>query len=126
MPCSKPDHPTPKPKAKWQQFEELAAKFLEERNFKILHRNWRTGRLEVDLIVRSDDLIVFVEVKSASNRKFGHPAERVDHRKIKNLTRAAQQYLIDKNIENCDVRFDVITFVDGKLEYFPGAFEATE
>ena len=91
-----------------------------------MDRNWRTGHLEIDLVVRKQGLLVFVEVKSASSQQFGHPAEKVDPRKRERLTRAANAYLIEKEITDCDLRFDVITFVEGRLEHFPGAFEASE
>ncbi len=110
----------------WRDYEKLAADFFKQQGFQIIERNWRTGRLEIDVIVRKEDLLVFVEVKSASTRKFGHPAERVDEKKTANLIRAARQYLIDKSVENCDLRFDVVTFVDGQLEHFPSAFVADE
>ncbi len=110
----------------WRDYEKLAADFYRQQGFQIVERNWRTGRLEIDIIVRKEDLLVFVEVKSASSRKFGHPAERVDEKKTVNLTRAARQYLIDNNVENCDLRFDVVTFVNGQLEHFPSAFNAEE
>lgn len=109
-----------------QTFERLAAAFFEQNGFEILQRNWRTGRREIDLIVKKGGLIAFVEVKSASSKKYGHPANRVDDKKVANLTKAAQQYLIDNKIENCDLRFDVVTFVNGKLEHFPDAFPAKE
>ena len=107
-------------------FEHLAGRFFVQNGFKILERNWRTGHLEIDLIVKKDNLIVFVEVKSASSQKFGHPVDRVDSKKVANLTRAAQQYLIDHSIENHDLRFDVVTYVQGQLEHFPNAFPAGE
>jgi len=92
----------------------------------VLARNWRAGRLEIDLVVRRGDLIVFVEVKSASSKQFGHPAERVDAKKTVNLTRAAQQFIAHQNVHNCDLRFDIVAFVNGRLEHFPGAFDAEE
>lgn len=107
-----------------RSFEKQAALFFEQNGYIILDRNWQAGHKEIDIIVRKDDLIVFVEVKSAASGKFGHPVERIDRKKIANLTEAAQHYISENNIENCDLRFDVVTFVDGKLEYFPNAFEA--
>ncbi len=107
-----------------RKFEQLAARFYKQNGFDILERNWHAGHKELDLIVQKDDLIVFVEVKSTYSRKFGHPAERVDNRKIRNLTDAARQYLIARNIERADLRFDLVTFVDGKLEHYPDAFPA--
>lgn len=109
-----------------RSFEELAAEFFTSKGFDILERNWQAGHKEIDLIIRRDNLIVFVEVKSSSTDKFGHPAERVDKRKITNLTKAAHQYVTEKKIDDCDLRFDVVTFFDGQLEHFPNAFESAE
>ena len=105
-----------------RKFEELAARHYERNGFKVLERNWRAGRKELDLIVRKGNLIVFVEVKSAYSREFGHPSERIDAHKIRNLTAAAQQYLIANAIGRADLRFDVVTFVNGILEHYADAF----
>lgn len=109
-----------------RSFEKLAADFFIAQGFAVIERNWQAGHKEVDLIVRSDNLIVFVEVKSSSTARFGHPAEWVDKRKIANLTEAAHRYLREKSIVDCDLRFDVVTFFEGKLEHFPNAFESAE
>jgi putative endonuclease len=109
-----------------KSYERLAATYFEQNGFEILERNWKAGRREIDLIARKGDLIVFIEVKSAGSKRFGHPVERVDDKKVANLTKAAQQYLIDNRIENCDLRFDVVTFVSGRLEHFPDAFSASQ
>ena len=109
---------------KGRRFEQLAAEFYQNQGFAILEQNWRSGHKEIDLIVRKDRQIVFVEVKASSSNAFGHPAERVDRRKITLLTAAAQSYLQKAEIAGCDLRFDVITFNKGKLEHFPNAFEA--
>jgi putative endonuclease len=109
-----------------RSFEKIAAEFFVSKGFTVLERNWQAGHKEIDLIVRKDSLVVFVEVKSSTTGKFGHPAERVDNRKIANLTKAAYQYVNENSIEDCDLRFDVVTFFDGKLEHFPNAFESAE
>jgi putative endonuclease len=111
---------------KGRSYEKLAALYFEQKGFQILERNWRAGRKELDLIVKKDNLLIFVEVKSASSKKYGHPSERVDQKKIANLSNAANQYLIDKNIKNMDLRFDVVTFLEGQLEHYPDAFEVIE
>ena len=107
-----------------RHYENKAALFYEQKGFTILEKNWRTAHKEIDLIVKKANLLVFVEVKSSSSGKFGHPVERVDGAKIKNLTAAARQYLINNKIENCDLRFDVVTFSGGRLELYPNAFES--
>ena len=109
-----------------RDFEKVAAHFFENSGFRILEYNWHDGPREIDLIIQRNDLIVFVEVKSSSTGKFGHPVERVDKRKKDNLAQAAQRYLIDNNIHGCDLRFDVVTFINGQLEHFPNAFSVEE
>ena len=109
-----------------RSFEKLAGRYFQDQGFDIIERNWHDGPREIDLIVSKDNLIVFVEVKSASSRKFGHPVERVDKRKVHNIVRAAQRYLVDEDIHHYDLRFDVVTFIDGQLEHFPDAFTAQE
>jgi len=112
--------------ARGRRFEELAAQFYQEHKFRICERNWRAGAREIDLIVRRDNLLVFVEVKSSQTPAFGHPAQWVDARKVAHLTAAARQYLVDKEITGCDLRFDLVTFSNGKMEFYPDAFMAAE
>jgi len=104
------------------EYERLAAEFYKNNDFVILDTNWQASHREIDLIVHKNNLVVFVEVKSSSNMKFGHPAERVDRRKQDNLIKAAQKYLQENNIKDFDLRFDVVTFVNGQLEHYPNAF----
>ena len=106
-----------------KRFEQLAARFYSEHGFEILERNWRKGHKEIDLIVRKDDLVAFVEVKSSLTTNFGHPVERVDRKKIENLTQCAREYISAANLTGVDFRFDVVTFQNGRLEHFPDAFE---
>ena len=109
-----------------REYEELAAQFFLDRHYTILHRNYHAGHKEIDLIVKKEKVIVFVEVKAAKSKSMGHPAERVTKKKIANLTKAAQQYLIEYKIADADLRFDVVTFLGGKIEHFPSAFTADE
>jgi putative endonuclease len=106
-----------------RRFEQLAARFYIEHGFEILERNWRKGHKEIDLIVRKGDLIAFVEVKSSLTARFGHPVERVDRKKIENLTQCAREYIAAANLTGVDFRFDIVTYQNGKLEHYPDAFE---
>lgn len=107
-----------------RKYENLAAEFYQQQGFQILERNWRSGHKELDIIVRRENLVVFVEVKSTFSKEFGHPAGWIDRKKARNLVEAANRYVIDNDITDCDLRFDVVTFVNGKLEHFPDAFTA--
>jgi putative endonuclease len=109
-----------------RSYEERAAQFYLDRHYVILHRNYHAGHKEIDLIVQKGDVVVFVEVKSARSKSLGHPAERVTKKKRNNLILAAQQFLIEKNITENDLRFDVVTFLGGKIEHYPSAFGAFE
>lgn len=100
--------------------EELALQFLVGKGYSILHRNWRHGKLEVDLIAQNKGILHFIEVKTRRTRKYGKPEENVDRKKIRNLMEAAEEYLYqDRQWKR--IRFDVlaITMVkDEAVEYF--------
>lgn len=87
--------------------EEVAARFLERSGYRILARNWRVGRLELDLVARDGDTIVFVEVKA---RRAGpqSPAEAVDRRKRARIRRAAARWIAARRELAAEYRFDVV------------------
>lgn len=126
MPSSKKDSQEKQNRTKGREFEKLAGKFYLDLGFEILETNWQAGRKEIDIIVKKDKLIVFVEVKSASSKKYGHPSERVDKRKIANLSIAANQFILENNLTGYDMRFDVVTYINGKIEHYPNAFNVAE
>ena len=109
--------------AKGRGYERLAEKFLVDSGYSIIEKNWQAGHKEIDLIARKDKTVVFVEVKGAMSNEFGHPSERVDQRKRANLIEAAEKYIMTNDLQDCDFRFDLITFFDGQLEYYPNAFQ---
>jgi putative endonuclease len=109
--------------------EKLAAGYLESQGFDILERNFRVGHKEIDIIAKDEKTVVFVEVKSARQLSFGHPALRITRKQRMNIIAAARQYVIDNMLEGYDFRFDVISYYprDGggyTLEHTPGAFMA--
>ncbi len=108
-----------------RSFEERTAQFYQDNGFEIVARNWRAGHKEIDLIVRREGLLVFVEVKSSRSKLFGHPSERVDRKKRGHLVEAAQRFIVESKLSGIDFRFDVVTFVGGELEHYPDAFDTT-
>lgn len=125
----RPIHPSTsdaRRKERGRKGEDAAARFFVYQGFTILERNFRASRNEIDLIVRKENLIVFVEVKSSSGPAFGHPAERVDQRKQQRIIAVARQYLIEKKLSDVDLRLDVVTLVGDKLEHYPNAFSAED
>ena len=74
--------------------ELVAASWLRTRGYKILRRRFRLGAGgELDLVCRKGDLLVFVEVKSASHSGAGRPARRINQHKRELLRRAALLWL---------------------------------
>lgn len=89
--------------------EDLAAKHLQAMNYKIIERNYRTGRSEIDMICQDDETLVFVEVKTRRSTKQGMPEEALTERKTEAVTRAAEVYLQTYPCRR--IRFDVVAIV---------------
>jgi putative endonuclease len=108
--------------------EAAAAAFLEKAGCRIVARNHRTRRGEVDLIAEQGELLVFVEVRTRETAAFGGPEETVNHRKQQRVVLAAQDFLMRWRGPPRGARFDVIAVVDSaqgpKLSHYPNAFDA--
>lgn len=106
--------------------ESLAASHLERQGFTVLARNVRQGRLELDIVARRGQLVVFCEVRSRSNDRFVGPAHTITQPKIHRLRQAATLWLRQAQLGSVDVRFDAACIVfdtpDGRLTYYEGAF----
>lgn len=87
--------------------EDLAARYLQEKGYQVLERNYRHQQSEIDLIAKKDKMLLFVEVKTRSNLSFGNPEEFVSYTKVKLIKRAAEHYIYAKDW-HFDVRFDVV------------------
>jgi putative endonuclease len=73
--------------------EQLAADYLLQQGFTLLHKNWRHGHWEVDVIASKNNILHFIEVKTRRTKKFGHPEESVSKKKISNLINASEAFL---------------------------------
>lgn len=103
--------------------EDIAVRYLRHLGYRIIDRNVRLSRLEIDIICRDGECLVFVEVKHSPSGRFGHPATWIDERKRRHLRQAAEAYLAVNGIDNTEVRFDAITVQKGVVEHFPNAFQ---
>lgn len=98
--------------------ENLAVDFLVQKNYKILVRNFRYQRAEVDIIAEFEDIIVVVEVKARSFNSLIEPQEAVTKKKIKSILLCSDFFMTENAIDK-EVRFDIITVVpdeSGKLQ----------
>lgn len=107
--------------------EDKAVEYLEKKGYKIIERNYKYTRGEVDIIALFQDFIVFVEVKMRRSLKYGPPHFAVDFRKQEKIRKTALHYLGYRN-GLCDrrIRFDVICIqMKGdrvELEHIENAF----
>lgn len=93
--------------------EDLAVDFLVRNQYKILARNFRYLKAEVDIIAEFDNQIIIVEVKARNTDTFLEPQEAVNKKKIRLLISAASYYIEENNIEK-EVRFDIISVLPNK------------
>lgn len=96
--------------------EDVAEKYLKDNDYEVLERNFRLKFGEIDIIAKQNDCVVFVEVKTRKSIAFGQPSEYVNLKKQIRIKKAAAVYI---DIENTDIRFDVIevfySVIGGKL-----------
>jgi putative endonuclease len=88
--------------------EQLAARHLEETGWTVLHRNFRMGRKELDLVARRGEVVAFVEVKTRAGIGYGHPLEAITWKKRREIQQVAAAW-VDRFGREADVyRFDAI------------------
>ena len=110
--------------------EQLAARYLRRRGYRIVGRQVQLSAGEIDLIaVSSDRRLIFVEVKSRRGTRDTRPGTAVGRRKRRRLRRAAHEFLHRRRLGGCGIRFDVLTVVwpvDGDpplVRHYPAAFD---
>jgi putative endonuclease len=112
-----------------RQGEDAAAALLTSRGLRILERNLRLGRLELDLVCEDGDTLVFVEVKTRAEGSLATPADGLTKQKRSRLLRAAQLYLSKYDLWHRPCRLDLVAvlFRAGQvqhIEHTPDAFPA--
>ena len=118
-----------------QQGEALACRFLRRNGLKVLARNYRCPRGEIDLIAldRSTrkalgaETIVFVEVKTRTAEAGTAPEAAVDARKRRQIAAAAEYYLARHDTAGYRVRYDIVAVVlspgrPPEIRHSPDAF----
>ena len=100
--------------------EDTACAFLEEKGFNILERNYRAGKIgELDIIARSENLVVFAEVKARRSDAFGGGIYSISQNKKKTLRRCAEHFLVNNpslNTKQTIFRFDLILIENNAVE----------
>lgn len=114
--------------------EKRAARYLEQRGYRIVGRNVRADRVEIDLIAWRARILVFVEVKTRQSQRYGAAELAVDARKQARLVRGAQAWLHSEGARTFryrKLRFDVVACEwngsgdDWSIRHWPAAFDAS-
>ena len=105
--------------------EQLAVNYLINKGYKIVERNWRFQKAEIDIIATKDKTLISVEVKTRSTNDFGSPQDFVNKKKIKLMVSAMNEYILNKDLD-IELRFDIIAITKDKssfdIEHFKDAF----
>lgn len=113
-----------------EKYERLAEEYFRNKGYEILTRNYRYRHYEIDLILKQQSTIVFVEVKYRGSDRYGKPYQFVTRTQRLNIIKASRKYLQhNKQFSKGYVyRFDIITYCGDseKPEYFRNAFRIDE
>lgn len=109
---------------KGKQGEEYAISFLKEKGYVLIDRNFTSRNSEIDLIVKKDDLLVFVEVRMKATADYGYPETKLSKAKMNAIKRGAEEYLLKRSKPE-KVRFDMVSIVEYpvfEIVHFEDAF----
>lgn len=105
--------------------EDAACAELRRRGYEILARRYRTRRGEIDIVAREGRTVVFVEVKTRADDRYGGGAAAVTWRKQRTIALVATEFLARTGAGNVPCRFDVVVVSPGappRLEVYTNAF----
>jgi putative endonuclease len=102
--------------------ESKAEAYLRRRGLRILERNFRLRMGEIDLVAQDGDTLVFVEVRSRANTRFGGAIRAVGPTKRRQVSRVAAAYLVWRSPSQARVRFDVVAITGDDVEWIRDAW----
>jgi putative endonuclease len=109
-------------------YEHIALKYLQKKQLILVERNFHTRFGEIDLIMKDDDTLIFIEVRYRQGNSHGSASESVNLSKQKKIIKSAEIYLMQNNGWHLNSRFDVIAISPAKLlskhhiEWYKAAF----
>jgi putative endonuclease len=107
--------------------EGIALQYFRKKGYKIIAKNYRFKRSEIDLIMKSPDgITVFVEVKYRKSNKYGFPEEMVTEAQQERILAAADHFILETKLSStAPVRFDILSITNGEpseINHFTDAF----
>lgn len=106
-----------------QEAEKIACDYLLQQGLQFITQNYRDKQGEIDLIMRDNTTMIFVEVRSKQSDIYGSPIESITPHKQQKIARTALSYLQkQKLLHQIDCRFDIIGIHDHQIEWIQNAF----
>lgn len=102
--------------------EKKALKYLKRHFFKILEHNYTTKIGEIDIIAKKGKVYCFIEVKYRTNDEYGLPRESVTDEKQAKIKRVAQMYILEHDLDDEKVEFDVLEVTNDGFNLLREAF----
>lgn len=114
------------PKETGNAGETQAIAYLENRELKLVERNFSCDLGEIDIVMRDGDYWVFIEVKARQNEDFATVVEQITPVQCQRIRRCAQFYLLSHKLDEHQtyVRFDIVAICaqPDQLHWLPDAF----
>ncbi len=113
---------------KGAEIEQEVCRYLQKQGLRLITRNYHCRGGEIDLIMREDTVLVFIEVRFRRNAQFGSALESVDYSKQSRLIHTAEHYLQRHTVQYSSCRFDVVAVRPSsqkgiQLEWVKNAFD---
>ncbi|MBI3550724.1 MAG: YraN family protein [Elusimicrobia bacterium] len=102
--------------------ESRAERYLKSLGYRLIERSPSNRLGQIDLVMKDGDTVVFVEVKTRTNRELGWAEEGVHARKQRKIAQAALVYIQERKLARTPFRFDVVAVQDGEIRHVPDAF----
>ena len=96
--------------------EEIACRYLKNKGYEILYRNWHCRWGELDIIALRQKVLIFAEVKYRTSGKFGIPEDAITDKKCRHLLRTVKCFLTVRNKADCCWRFETVCILNTNTE----------
>lgn len=106
--------------------EESCEKVLVDAGYDIVERNFATRIGEIDIIAENNEELLFIEVKYRKSKQYGYGEESVNKTKARKIFKTARQYIYKKNIQDKQIRFDIISIEDNEIRWIKNSFWGDE
>lgn len=90
--------------------ENKSLEYLQKNFYQIIEKNFfcRYGEIDIIALDKKQNELAFIEVKTRTNLSYGMPIESINNKKIKNIKKSINYYIINKKLKNINIRIDAI------------------